>query len=893
MSIGATDQLRSLFLKGFKLSKQGKYEDPTYLGFKIVIDFGTLPIRDDDGLPPSPLFKEQSYIPSGFSSGNPFGQPQYSWKSNPNGAINFYSATSYLREREAEFPRGGKRSDMLIQFKNSLTDLLNNSPWFLQTISGLDELSLVSRKGFAVESDSSDFSSQRTSGKALEFTTLESLNLRMSALADLYNQATFDYDNMRELVPRNLRKFTMYIFVSEIRNFFKTSRLIGASAALTTIDNLVTMLGSGNNPGTDLGDVSGEQNNEYNGGSSNTNPASGFNSFVGNVLDGAGVDNDLSMLRNQQDQSGVKPVIVFECRNCEFDFSDSTPIPTEISAGSDTATPVGQKFRIIVGKVRTRSQYPNIRQDDKPLILGDSWDGARSSVQKNPSNLGDDMLSIGGALLTNFLSNSLNDVINEGVATYIKPNVAGLDKLILGNIYSLDPSRLLGNLSFNSAQQFLDQLGNVNAGFRETILPNPQTMGLGGPPQRVYGKASGDVYGKVPGQDLGVSSVSGIQGRVYPAPGGDAYANVPGSDLGVPDRVYTAPGGDVYADVPGTSLGVPDRVYPAPGGDVYATVPGPDLGVPDRVYPAPGGDVYADVPGSALGVPDRVYPAPGGDVYATVPGPDLGVPDRVYPAPGGDVYATVPGPDLGVPDRVYPAPGGDVYATVPGPDLGVPNRVYPVPAGDAYTNVPGPDLGVPDRVYPAPGGDVYATVPGPDLGVPDRVYPAPGGDVYATVPGPDLGVPDRVYPVPGGDAYTNVPGSDLGVPDRVYPQISEEVYPSNQNSIPLAEQKVYPDAVKNANQTTIEAGPVYAQTQKISSNGELRDQVNSFATKPNPVYQKAETVSIKSRGDIGKAYPNTSGDFIVETSLDMGNLKPKDKYNISTGGMNPSPEKFE
>ena len=75
MSLGATDKLRSLFLKGFKLSKQGKYEDPTYLGFKIVIDFGALPVRDDDGLPPSPLFKETSYIPSGFSSSNPFGLP--------------------------------------------------------------------------------------------------------------------------------------------------------------------------------------------------------------------------------------------------------------------------------------------------------------------------------------------------------------------------------------------------------------------------------------------------------------------------------------------------------------------------------------------------------------------------------------------------------------------------------------------------------------------------------------------------------------------------------------------------------------------------------------------------------------------------------------------------
>jgi hypothetical protein len=846
MSLGATDQLRSLFLKGFKLSKQGKYEDPTYLGFKMVIDFGSLPIRDDDGLPPSPLFREQSYIPSGFSSANPFGQPQYSYRTTPNGAINFYSAISYLQEREANFPRGGKRSDMLIQFKNSFSDLLNNSPWFLQSISGLDQLPLVARKGFAVESGL-DFNPQRTAGKALEFTTLESLNLRMTALADLYNQATFDYDNMRELIPRNLRKFTMYIFVSEIRNFFKTSRLIGSSAALTTIDNLTTMLGSGNNPGTNLGNVANEQNSEYNGGSSNTNPASSFNSFVGNVLDRSGADNDLSLLKNQQDQSGIKPVIVFECRNCEFDFSESTPIPNEISTGSDSATPVGQKFRIIVGRVRMRSQYPNIRQDGKPLILGDSWDGARSSVQKNPNNLGSDILSIGGELLTNFLSNSLNDLINEGVASYIKPNVAGLDTLAMGNIYSLNPSQVLGNLSFNTAQQFLDQLGNINAGFKKTDLPNPQTTGLGGPPERVYKGVKDDVYTKVPGQDLGVSGVSGIQGRVYPPPGGDGYPTVPGPDLGVPDRVYTAPVGDVYNEVPGKDLGVPGRVYPVPNGDVYATVPGPDLGVPDRVYPDPSGDVYANVPGTDLGVPTRTYPAPTGDVYADVPGTALGVPDRVYPAPDGD----------------------------------------------EYTSSPGPDLGVPDRVYPAPGGDEYTSSPGPDLGVPDRVYTAPGGDVYSDVPGNALGVPDRVYNSPGGDVYQNVPGSELGVPQRVYPIVSEDVYPGNQNSMPLPEQKVYPDVVKQLSPTGIEGAPVYPESKKVSFNNEVRDSVNTFSTKPNAVYPKVEQQNKKSRGDIGKAYPNTSGDFIVEKTLNLGNLKPEDKYNISTGGMNPEPEKFE
>ena len=131
------------------------------------------------------------------------------------------------------------------------------------------------------------------------------------------------------------------------------------------------------------------------------------------------------------------------------------------------------------------------------------------------------------------------------------------------------------------------------------------------------------------------------------------------------------------------------------------------------------------------------------------------------------------------------------------------------------------------------------------------------------------------------------------MPQRVYPTISEDVYQVNQNSIPLPEQKVYPDSAKSSSQANIEAGPVYAQTQKISSNGELRDPSNTFSTKPNAVYQKIENTNKKSRGDIGKAYPNTSGDFIIENPLNLGNLKPEYKYNISTGGMNPEPEKFE
>jgi len=794
MSLGATDRERSLFLKGFKLSKQGNYEDPTYLGFKIVFDFGTLPISPEDGMPPSPLFRDRSYFfESGgsFAASNPFSQPQYDYR-NPSegGMVQFYSASSYLEQREFDFQYGPKRADMLRQFKSTLDNILSNSPWFFQSINGLDTLAKVTRSGYQPEaSEGSVFNPQRTASKTLEITTLESLNLRISALADLYNQATFDYDNMRELLPRNLRRFTMYIFVSEIRNFFKTSRLIGSSAALTTIDNISTLLASGNNPGSNLGtatSIAGEQNQDFSSGSSSTNPGSSFNSFVGNIANQSGLDSDFSLLQNQQDQSGIKPMIVFECKNCEFDFTESTPIPNELNIGT-SATPVTNKFKIHVGKVRMRTQYPNIRQDGKPLVLGDSWDAARSSVQRNPGSI-DGALSIGGELLTNFVSNSLNDLVNEGVAN-LAGNLGGLNKLVMGNAYSFNPSEILGSLSFNSAQNFINGLDGVNAGIKETTLPNPQTTGFGGPPERVYNKPSGDAYEKVPGADLGVTE------RVYNKPSGDAYNNVPGQDLGSPERVYVEPEGDAYNNVPGQ-----------------------DLGSPERVYPSPEGDAYNDVPGSDLGSPDRVYPSPEGDVYATVPGADLGSPDRVYPAPGGDVYANVPGKDLGVPDRIYPDFDDDVYSNVPGTDLGVPERVY----GNGLSE----------------------------------------------------------------DVYT-----DLAVPQEL--ENNNNVYPADPvQSSGLSESKVYPDPVSSSQENL--GGPVYQEEVMVSSRGELRSSSNTFDSVPTPVYTPIKTSeNLKFRGDAGKVYPSVTDDFKIDSPVDLGNLKPPTKYNVSLGQFNPDPTDYD
>lgn len=803
MGINATDRNRSLFLKGFNLSRSGENEDPTYLGFKFVFDFGALPVNLEYGWAPSPLLRVQNYTTTDGAANMPqnmFGQPQYDFTSSN---VVYYSAYNYLLQRDGGYLRGNalKRANALRQFQILLQDINNNSPWFFQSIDGLDTLEKIAITGFQTEEGKDNYNSARTAGKVLTISCLESLNMKITALANLYNQATFDADNMRWLVPRNLRKFTMWIYVTEIRNFFKTTRLTGASSAVAALDDLTSLLTSDRNPG---GAISNTPEGERLPSGPNA-PGNSFNSFVRGVANQSGLMNDIDAFRNQQDQSGIKPVLIYECHQCEFDFSASTPY-TKIDVGIDP-TAATQSFNIHVGKVRMRTQFPNIRTDGNYLVLGDSYDQNRSSVQIYNDSLDlETIVSLGREILTNVTSQAISDLINEGIAQFINPALAGINQSVLGNIYSLNPSQLQGfisgNLGFSDAQNFLNGasdvgIDNIFAG----NLPNPQTTGLGGPPQ-----------------------------RAYPAPEGDAYPSVPGADLGVPGRVYPPARGDVYPDVPGADLGVPGRIYPPARGDVYENVPGSDLGVPDRIYPAPGGDVYPGVPGSDLGVPDRIYPDPGGDVYPGVPGSDLGVPDRVYLAPGGDVYPDVPGSDLGVPDRVYPGPGGDAYPNVPGSDLGVPDRTYPIPSGDAYENVPGFDLGV----------------------------------------------PDRVYPIPSGDAYENVPGSDLGVPGRIYSDPSGRVYPDPVTSF-------LPDG---------NIGRVYVPEERVNVGGELRSPSSVFDSPPAPIYNSS--APNYQRGDIGRAYPITEGDFIPLAPVDLGNAKGEDRFNISLGSVNgPAPDSGE
>jgi hypothetical protein len=146
------------------------YQDPTILGFKLLFFF------------------------------NNTGSKLLSTKEGaPNTAYNYlnkigdYARASYLKK-----------------FVEHLQKISTNTPWFFQTITGLGD---AWKRGYQAEV----FSAALPIERKITIGCLESIDLRMSALIDLYRKSCFDWHYRREIVPWNLRTFDVYIYVYEVR----------------------------------------------------------------------------------------------------------------------------------------------------------------------------------------------------------------------------------------------------------------------------------------------------------------------------------------------------------------------------------------------------------------------------------------------------------------------------------------------------------------------------------------------------------------------------------------------------------------------------------------------------------------------------------------------------
>ena len=95
----------------------------------------------------------------------------------------------------------------LTTFIESLRLINREMPWYWQSLSGLAKLQQFDPLKAYLGGDDS----------ILEIETLESLNLPIAGLMHLYRRAIFDERKWAYILPKNLRKFKMVVYVTEVR----------------------------------------------------------------------------------------------------------------------------------------------------------------------------------------------------------------------------------------------------------------------------------------------------------------------------------------------------------------------------------------------------------------------------------------------------------------------------------------------------------------------------------------------------------------------------------------------------------------------------------------------------------------------------------------------------
>ena len=175
-------------------------EEPTYLGFNLRFDIS------------SPLFngaeKGEAAVPGG-------GDDAGGEKNNSTSEIpETESAVGYLDVRGET-----TNSTYLKAFCQGMLEIQRTRPYYFQTIDGL-------QPAFAKTVDMLDPYGGAEDGITIGM--LEALDLKMTALFNLYKMAIFDVKYKRLRVPKNLLKFNVYIDVLEMRKFKTVRNFLGA-----------------------------------------------------------------------------------------------------------------------------------------------------------------------------------------------------------------------------------------------------------------------------------------------------------------------------------------------------------------------------------------------------------------------------------------------------------------------------------------------------------------------------------------------------------------------------------------------------------------------------------------------------------------------------------------
>ena len=116
---------------------------------------------------------------------------------------NYNSAWAFLKMNDEN-----ERAEKLEQFVTLLADINANSPWYFSKLGGITEA--INRK--TVEEGKVDVSEDR---KLTIACLPDAFDNRIGTLLDLYRDITWSWVQKKEIIPANLRKFDMAVYIFE------------------------------------------------------------------------------------------------------------------------------------------------------------------------------------------------------------------------------------------------------------------------------------------------------------------------------------------------------------------------------------------------------------------------------------------------------------------------------------------------------------------------------------------------------------------------------------------------------------------------------------------------------------------------------------------------------
>ena len=173
-------------------SEFNKFETPGQFYFKILFYFNN--INDSNAFTSNLLGCD--WLTDELSDYETYGTSKDSQRKIRNSAYN------YLKINDEN-----ERAEKLKKFIYLLSDINSQSPWYWSSISGLDtaiERKSITDKDFKIEEER-----KQLSIKCLP----DAYDQRIGTLLDLYRDICYSYTLKKEILPANLRKFDMGIYI--------------------------------------------------------------------------------------------------------------------------------------------------------------------------------------------------------------------------------------------------------------------------------------------------------------------------------------------------------------------------------------------------------------------------------------------------------------------------------------------------------------------------------------------------------------------------------------------------------------------------------------------------------------------------------------------------------